>query len=282
MLKNQSHSPARRRFTRSKLSIGAALGILVATGLSSAALAISAPPESVATASATEDSTVRASNVTLVNARTVVQNAAAITADVQNAGLDLGVETPAVDVTALAAAMDDLRAEEEPSVLLTSVLTANVKAQTRLVSTQTTDLRVHLAAAIAQKATDDTAARVAAEAAAAAEAAQLASLAAGNTPDGARATAQQIMANEYGWGSDQFSCLNSLWQKESGWNYQAYNANGGATGIPQALPGSKMASAGSDWQSNATTQIRWGLGYIQGSYGSPCAAWGHSQSVNWY
>jgi len=86
----------------------------------------------------------------------------------------------------------------------------------------------------------------------------------------------------YGWGADQFSCLVSLWDKESGWNYQAYNDSSGATGIPQALPGSKMASAGSDWQTNAVTQIAWGLGYIDSVYGSPCSAWGHSQSTNWY
>ena len=94
--------------------------------------------------------------------------------------------------------------------------------------------------------------------------------------------AQQIAAAEYGWGSDQFSCLVSLWNRESGWNYQAYNSGSGATGIPQSLPGSKMASAGADWQTNATTQIRWGLNYIRGSYGSPCAAWGHSNATGWY
>lgn len=103
-----------------------------------------------------------------------------------------------------------------------------------------------------------------------------------NTVDGAKAAARDIAASEYGWGEDQFSCLNSLWTKESGWNYQAYNASGGATGIPQALPGSKMASAGSDWQTNAATQVRWGLGYISSVYGTPCSAWSHSQSVNWY
>ncbi len=86
----------------------------------------------------------------------------------------------------------------------------------------------------------------------------------------------------YGWGEDEFSCLVSLWNKESGWNYQAYNASSGATGIPQALPGSKMASAGSDWQTNATTQIAWGLQYISAVYGAPCGAWSHSQAVNWY
>ncbi len=83
-----------------------------------------------------------------------------------------------------------------------------------------------------------------------------------------------------GW-SDQFGCLDSLWQKESGWSTYAANSSG-AYGIPQALPGSKMGSAGSDWRTNPATQIRWGLGYIAGRYGSPCAAWSHSQSYNWY
>ena len=86
----------------------------------------------------------------------------------------------------------------------------------------------------------------------------------------------------YGWGDDQFGCLVSLWDRESGWNSQAYNESSGAFGIPQALPGSKMASAGDDWQTNAATQIAWGLGYIAGRYGSPCGAWSHSESVGWY
>jgi hypothetical protein len=90
------------------------------------------------------------------------------------------------------------------------------------------------------------------------------------------------MSSRYGWGGDQFSCLDSLWTKESGWNYQAYNADGGATGIPQALPGSKMASAGADWQTSAATQIAWGLEYISAAYGTPCSAWSHSQAMNWY
>ena len=117
-----------------------------------------------------------------------------------------------------------------------------------------------------------------AEAAAAAAAA----LANANTPDGARAVAADLAASQYGWGADQFQCLDKLWQKESGWSYTAFNAGSGATGIPQSLPGSKMASAGADWETNAATQIKWGLGYIKGSYGSPCSAWSHSQSMNWY
>ncbi|WP_238439443.1 phospholipase [Microbacterium sp. JZ31] len=107
-------------------------------------------------------------------------------------------------------------------------------------------------------------------------------LAAANSPAGAQATAQSMAAERYGWGADQFGCLVSLWNKESGWNYQASNPSSGAYGIPQSLPGSKMATVGADWQTNATTQIAWGLDYISRAYGTPCAAWGHSQSVNWY
>ncbi len=95
-----------------------------------------------------------------------------------------------------------------------------------------------------------------------------------------REIAQALLA-EYGW-SDQFSCLDSLYTRESNWNVYADNPSSTAYGIPQALPGSKMASAGSDWATNPVTQIRWGLGYIEDRYGSPCGAWGHSQSRGWY
>ncbi|GAA1785264.1 hypothetical protein [Agromyces lapidis] len=107
-------------------------------------------------------------------------------------------------------------------------------------------------------------------------------LARANTPDGAKAVAREMASTKYGWGEGEFQCLVQLWQKESGWSYTAYNASSGATGIPQSLPGSKMASAGADWQTNAATQVAWGLDYIARGYGSPCSAWGHSQSVNWY
>ncbi|WP_431277320.1 hypothetical protein [Leifsonia poae] len=106
-------------------------------------------------------------------------------------------------------------------------------------------------------------------------------LAAANTPAGAKATAQTLLA-AHGWGAGEFQCLSNLWQKESGWNYKASNGGSGATGIPQALPGSKMATAGADWQTNAATQIKWGLDYIARGYGTPCGAWSHSQSMNWY
>jgi len=85
----------------------------------------------------------------------------------------------------------------------------------------------------------------------------------------------------YGWPSGGFGCLNALWSRESGWNPAAANGSG-AYGIPQALPGSKMASAGAGWQTNPATQIRRGLGYIKGRYGSPCGAWSHSEATGWY
>ncbi|MFB9621823.1 aggregation-promoting factor C-terminal-like domain-containing protein [Nonomuraea helvata] len=100
------------------------------------------------------------------------------------------------------------------------------------------------------------------------------------SPGSNKATAKTMLAS-MGW-SDQWGCLERLWTKESGWNERAMNRYSGAYGIPQSLPGSKMASAGADWQTNAATQIKWGLGYIKGRYGTPCAAWGHSQSVGWY
>lgn len=97
-----------------------------------------------------------------------------------------------------------------------------------------------------------------------------------------RAYAAHAASQNHGWGADQMVCLESLWTKESNWDYQAQNPSSGAYGIPQSLPGSKMASAGADWASNPATQIDWGLGYIADVYGSPCGAWSHSQSVGWY
>ncbi|WP_141012508.1 aggregation-promoting factor C-terminal-like domain-containing protein [Nocardioides sambongensis] len=93
--------------------------------------------------------------------------------------------------------------------------------------------------------------------------------------------ARALMA-DFGFSVSEFGCLDSLWTRESGWSVTADNPSSSAYGIPQALPGSKMASAGADWATNPVTQITWGLGYIQDRYGSPCGAWGHSQSVGWY
>ncbi|WP_043993492.1 aggregation-promoting factor C-terminal-like domain-containing protein [Leifsonia xyli] len=100
-------------------------------------------------------------------------------------------------------------------------------------------------------------------------------------PAGAQAYAQSRLP-AYGWGGTQMACLIKLWNQESGWRADAYNTSSGAYGIPQSLPASKMATAGSDWMTNGNTQIDWGLGYISGRYGSPCGAWSHEIAYNWY
>jgi hypothetical protein len=114
------------------------------------------------------------------------------------------------------------------------------------------------------------------------QSAQAATPAAATAASGSPQQIAEAMLASFGWSASQFSCLDPLWAHESGWSVTAYNAGSGAYGIPQALPGSKMASAGPDWQTNAATQIRWGLEYIQGTYGSPCAAWDHEQATGWY
>jgi hypothetical protein len=124
------------------------------------------------------------------------------------------------------------------------------------------------------------AAKKKAEAEAKAKAAKLAAAAAatGNySVSAVQAMAQSIIGN-----STQYQCFSWIVSRESGWNYRATNASSGAYGLVQALPGSKMASAGSDWQTNPATQIKWGLNYIDGRYGSPCRAWSTAQSKGWY
>ncbi len=96
-----------------------------------------------------------------------------------------------------------------------------------------------------------------------------------------RVVAKAMLA-DFGWDAGQFSCLDRIWTQESGWRVDAANPSSGAYGIPQALPGTKMASAGGDWRTNPATQIRWGLGYIQDRYGSPCGAWDFKKGAGWY
>ena len=93
----------------------------------------------------------------------------------------------------------------------------------------------------------------------------------------AQATAKKMIGD-----SAEYQCFSKIVDHESGWNVNATNASSGAYGLVQALPGSKMASAGSDWQTNPATQIKWGLGYIKGRYDTPCNAWQHSEDHGWY
>jgi hypothetical protein len=99
---------------------------------------------------------------------------------------------------------------------------------------------------------------------------------------GSPQTVAHALVLRQGWSEGQWSCLDSLWSRESGWNTYATNSSSGAYGIPQALPGYKMASAGSDWRSNPITQIEWGISYIASKYGSPCTALSHSNATGYY
>jgi hypothetical protein len=139
-------------------------------------------------------------------------------------------------------------------------------------------------AAAAHKAAAAKAAARAAAAKAAAHKAALAKAAAAKAahPTGSPRQIAQQMLGKFGWKASQFSYLEPLWYHESGWNPSAMNPSSGAYGIPQALHGSLMATAGSDWKTNPATQIKWGLTYIHDRYGSPCGAWAHEQAQNWY
>jgi hypothetical protein len=160
-------------------------------------------------------------------------------------------------------------------------------ARREVVSLAATRARAQRAA---ERAAHRRAARRAAARAAAAQAAAAAAPApspssqpaTGAAPSGNPQKIAEAMLGSYGWPASQFGCLVSLWNTESGWDVYASNPSSGAYGIPQALPGSKMASAGPDWQTNAATQIRWGLGYIKSLYGSPCGAYSHEQASGWY
>jgi hypothetical protein len=102
------------------------------------------------------------------------------------------------------------------------------------------------------------------------------------TPYGAKKVAKSILLDEYGFSEKQYKCLNSLWTKESNWNYKARNKKSGAHGIPQALPASKMSVISTDWRTNPVTQIRWGLRYISIRYETPCNALAKHKRSNYY
>jgi hypothetical protein len=99
---------------------------------------------------------------------------------------------------------------------------------------------------------------------------------------GAKKVAKAILMDEYGFAEKEYKCLNSLWTKESNWNYKSRNKKSGAHGIPQALPASKMNVVSTDWRTNPVTQIRWGLRYISIRYETPCKALAKHKRSNWY
>jgi len=113
-------------------------------------------------------------------------------------------------------------------------------------------------------------------------AAVLSAPAAGVPDPGSAQAIAYAMVQSMGLGEGEYNCLVSLWNRESGWNVYAHNQSSGAYGIPQALPGDKMASVGADWATNPATQITWGMSYISGRYGTPCGAWAYSEEHGWY
>ena len=301
-----------------RLPFRSATPVLVCAGLVAGMLATTGaalPPSSDTTASAAADHSERISaplsSMTekgasaLVDARNAVAEARAVTADIDASGLTVPASNTAVDTRALGVYIDKLGDLDIMPTLLIPALTTDATAEIQNVRIKTATLRGQLDAAIEKKAEEEAAAKAAAEAAAAAQAAAEAAAAAAAAeaeasssssssssssvpsvdvnvdPASAQGIARSMMAANYGWGDDQFACLVSLWNRESGWRVNAANSSG-AYGIPQALPGSKMASAGADWQTNPATQIAWGLGYIAGRYSNPCGAWGHSESNGWY
>ncbi|MET0296613.1 MAG: phospholipase [Microbacterium sp.] len=288
------HTPVRRRTLGVVAACaGVALGAVTLAGLTSnlplsgavaasvsrvIATASPVPPAAGPLAAVADDAAEQ-----LADARSAVRAAHAVAADASASGLDLAIETT-VDTGALEAQIDRLADADLTPVLLLPEIVEDADQETLIVEQRVATIRAVLDGELAQKAAAEAAAEAQrqAEAEAAAAAAAAEALAQANTPEGAQATARQMAAERYGWGEGEFSCLFSLWNKESSWNYQAYNASSGATGIPQALPGSKMAASGADWQTNAATQVSWGLDYIARAYGAPCSAWGHSQATNWY
>lgn len=268
------HAPSKRTASFALVGALVAIGVL---GASAPAVAAAIVPSATKQMLPAEK---------LADLHVAINTAEAAIADAGMANAEF--DAAKISVATLTVNSQELRADIANALTLTGVpaqaltiKTEQITTETERVIAATAALRADVVATQERIAAEQAAAATAAAEAAAAEEAAAAAAAA-NTPDGARATAASIALNDYGWGSDQFSCLESLWNKESGWNALAENPDSGAYGIPQSLPGDKMATVADDWATNATTQIIWGLQYIDAVYGSPCGAWGHSQATDWY
>jgi Transglycosylase SLT domain len=224
----------------------------------------------------------RPAKITLTAACSTVLAAAAATGAVA-LGSDPVAAQQADALQPAVAARADLAAGQSRQLGHTLTNVERVHAQTRAAMQLRAAQRAARVRAAHRRAARAAARAAAAQAAAAQAAAssQPSAPPAQATPTGSPQHIAMSMLSSYGWSSSQFTCLDHLWTRESGWNPTAANASG-AYGIPQALPGSKMASAGSDWETNPATQIKWGLGYIKDLYGSPCGAWSHSEATGWY
>jgi hypothetical protein len=218
----------------------------------------------------------------------VATTAVAVLSSPGELATSLAVPAPALAISAPAAATaaDQLAAEraaakaranrEAERVKLAAAKQADKRAnslgkQTKAIAAQQAKIKAELVAA-AKKAAEEKAAR------------ERALRNRGYQPGvtDPREMARQILKNKYGYGSSQFDCFNNIIIRESMWRVNATNPSSGAYGIPQALPGSKMATVASDWRTNPATQIIWGIEYMKDRYGSPCAAWSFKSANGWY
>ena len=196
-------------------------------------------------------------------------------------GVEIASGTTSTEASAVAERSDQVsRALERPS--LEQIASDRVAAQAQTVaaiSVQGERLSVAEKQAAEKKAAEKAQQEAAAKAAAAGAKKAAGS---GGYSGSPREIARQMAAKDYGWGEQQFQCYDNIIMRESEWVITATNPSSGAYGIPQALPASKLATAGSDWRTNPATQIRWGLDYVKGRYGTPCAAWSFKSVKGWY
>ncbi|WP_091182998.1 aggregation-promoting factor C-terminal-like domain-containing protein [Microlunatus flavus] len=195
---------------------------------------------------------------------------------------------PVADAERAATAARDDRDAERARVAAVAAGSAyqralSLSAQGEAIDRQSTQKKAEIKAQV--QAAKERAEAAEAEAAAAEERARQAAIAnQGYTPGttDVREIARQILANKFSYGEDQFSCFDWIIKRESGWNVHATNPSSGAYGLPQSLPGSKMASVAADWRDNPATQIIWGVSYMKSRYGSPCDAKSHWESAGNY
>jgi hypothetical protein len=199
------------------------------------------------------------------------------------------IAVPAAAVNAAperASAADQLAAERAAAIARADREATRVKiAAAKQAATRAKSLGKQTKAIVAQQAKIKAALAAAAKKAAEEKAARARALANRGYQPGVtdpREIARQILKNKFGYGSSQFDCFDNIIMRESKWDINATNPSSGAYGIPQALPGSKMASEGSDWRTNPATQIIWGIKYMEDRYGSPCAAWSFKSAKGWY
>ncbi len=209
----------------------------------------------------------RAARHTLTQPHILATAAVTVTATVALGAVGIAPSDAAETAAVTAAA--SAPANPAPSVSEIAIAAQRAETAASRAAQQRSDIKAREAAAAKAKAKKAAAARKA--------------KALANAQKNPKAVAQSLLG-DYGFGSGQWQCLETLWTGESGWKYTAANTGSGAYGIPQALPGSKMGTIGADWRTNPATQIRWGLQYIKATYGSPCAALGawNSRYPHWY